>query len=67
MSLLMSEMAQAQPITADLQNSKFGCNEIGVLILEYWMRVEMGSGLSVSDSELSGLVGSFSLVCSSLE
>jgi hypothetical protein len=52
---------------ADLLNGKLGHDGIGVLILECWIRVEIGSGLSVSDSELSHLGGSFSPVCSSLE
>jgi hypothetical protein len=52
---------------ADLLNGEFGHNGIGVLILECWIRVEMGSGLLVSDLELSGSTGSCSPVCSSLE
>jgi hypothetical protein len=52
---------------AGLLNGKFGHNEIRVLILKCWIRVKIGSGLSVSDSELSDLVGLFSPAYSSLE
>jgi hypothetical protein len=52
---------------ADLLNSELGHDRIGVLILKCQIRVEIGSGLSVSNSDSSGLVGLFPPVCLSLE
>jgi hypothetical protein len=51
---------------AGLLNGEFGHDEIGVLILDCWIRMEIGSGLLFSESNscLRGLVSS---VCLSSE
>jgi hypothetical protein len=48
-----------------LLHDKLGCNGIRVLILKCWMRMEIGSGLSVSN--LFWLEGLFSPAYLSLE
>jgi hypothetical protein len=49
----------------DLLSSKFSCNGIEVLICECWMRIEIRSGLSSSESD--SLRGSISPVYLSLD